>query len=105
MKKKILVVDDDHDIIQIATNPDTQWFSVKAHANGLNLPVIVKEYDPDLVLLDIRLPGGKSGTELSQPLPVGCRPPAYGAKRITSPPGNYKTNRSQNKISAMHDNE
>jgi DNA-binding response OmpR family regulator len=62
--KKILVVDDDKDIVEITSRIlKFQGFDVKTHLTGLNVPEIVQEYQPDLMLLDIRLPG-KTGTEV-----------------------------------------
>ena len=45
----------------------TRGFDVHTHSTGLNVPEIVTSYDPNLVLLDIRLPG-KSGTDICRDL-------------------------------------
>ena len=66
--KKILVVDDDLDILNIIQHILTSHgFDVQTHATGLNVPDIVMHYHPDLILLDIRLPG-KLGTEVCKEL-------------------------------------
>lgn len=66
--KKILVVDDDEDILDIVSYLLTSYgFDVKTHSTGFNVPDIVLHYHPNLILLDIRLPG-KSGTEICKEL-------------------------------------
>ena len=72
--KKILVVDDDPDILQIVKYILTvRGFDVETHTTGLNVPEVVMSYNPNLILLDIRLPG-KLGTqvckELKQTYPI-----------------------------------
>ena len=66
--KKILVVDDDKAILQVVTLILTSHgFDVKTHSTGFNVPGIVLYYQPDLILLDICLPG-KLGTEICKEL-------------------------------------
>jgi len=66
--KKILVVDDDQDILEAVTLVLTSYgFEVKTHSTGLNVPDIILHYHPDLLLLDIRLPG-KLGTYICKEL-------------------------------------
>ncbi len=66
--KKILVVDDDEDILSVVKYIlISQGFDVQTHSTGLDVPDIVLHYDPNLILLDIRLPG-KSGTEVCKDL-------------------------------------
>lgn len=66
--KKILVVDDDKDIAEVVKMIlISHGFDVLTHNTGFNVPDIVKEYKPDLILLDIRLPG-KLGTEICKEL-------------------------------------
>jgi DNA-binding response OmpR family regulator len=66
--KKILVVDDDPDILEVVnTILTTNGFSVITNSTGFNVPEIVSYYHPDLVLLDVRLPG-KPGTEICKDL-------------------------------------
>jgi len=66
--KKILVVDDDADILNIVQHIlIANGFDVQTHSTGLNVPDIVMHYHPNLILLDIRLPG-KLGTEVCKEL-------------------------------------
>ena len=66
--KKILVVDDDEDILEIVRYILTSHgFDVQTHSTGLNMPGIVMHYHPNLILLDVRLPG-KLGTEICKEL-------------------------------------
>lgn len=62
--KKILVVDDDEDILMIVSMILREnGYDVKTHGTGLQVPEVMDAYKPDLVLLDVWLPG-KSGTEI-----------------------------------------
>ena len=66
--KKILVVDDDKSILELVSLILTSYgFEVKTHSTGFNVPDIVPHYHPNLILLDIRLPG-KLGTEICKEL-------------------------------------
>jgi DNA-binding response OmpR family regulator len=66
--KKILVVDDDKDILNIVQHIlVSHGFDIQTHSTGLNAPDIVMHYRPNLILLDIRLPG-KLGTEVCKEL-------------------------------------
>lgn len=64
--KKILVVEDDMDIADTLQFILTRHgYSVRLHSTGMLVPEMVKEYTPDLVLLDIALPG-KQGTVICE---------------------------------------
>ena len=66
--KKILVVDDDEDIlIMVQHILASHGFDVQTHSTGLNVHDIVMHYRPNLILLDVRLPG-KFGTEVCKEL-------------------------------------
>ena len=66
--RKILVVDDDEAILHVVKLILTSHgFDVQTHSTGLNVPDIVMHYHPNLILLDIRLPG-KLGTEVCKEL-------------------------------------
>jgi two-component system response regulator VicR len=66
--KKILIVDDDADILYVLKQLLTRrGFEVKMHSTGLNVPEVVLAFQPDLILLDILLPG-KPGTEICKEL-------------------------------------
>lgn len=66
--KKILLVEDDKNIVELVEYILAEYgFKVRSHVTGLNVPEVVTEYNPDLILLDIRLPG-KTGTEICKEL-------------------------------------
>lgn len=57
-KRKVLLVDDDPEIVEMlerALNDDGR-FEVKIAANGFDAGMMVKEYRPDLIVLDVMLP-------------------------------------------------
>ena len=66
--EKILVVDDDEDILYAVRHLLTSLgFEIQTHSTGLSVPEVVLAFQPDLILLDIRLPG-KLGTEICKEL-------------------------------------
>ena len=68
--KKLLVVDDDIEILEVLEIILTlRGFDVHTHTSGYNVPHIVSNYMPDLILLDISLPE-KSGTEICKELKI-----------------------------------
>ncbi len=57
-KRKVLLVDDDVDIVEMihkALDEDGR-FEVKTAGNGFDAGMMVKEYRPDLIVLDVMLP-------------------------------------------------
>jgi len=57
-KRKVLVVDDDVEIVELlqrALEEDGR-FEVRIAANGFDAGMMVKEYRPDLIVLDVMLP-------------------------------------------------
>jgi excisionase family DNA binding protein len=57
-RRKVLVVDDEKDITELisaALNDDGR-FEVKTAANGFDAGMMVKEYRPDIIVLDVNLP-------------------------------------------------
>lgn len=61
---KILVVDDDVDILAALKRIlKKRGFEVHTHATGLHIAEMVEDIDPDVILLDINLPG-KKGTDV-----------------------------------------
>ncbi len=57
-KRKILVVDDDQELVELITdvlNRDGR-FEVRSVNNGFDAGMMVKEYHPDLIVLDVMLP-------------------------------------------------
>jgi len=58
MKKKILVVDDEPDILQVITfRLDKAGYAVAGVSNGEEALRMVGEDRPDLILLDVMMPG------------------------------------------------
>jgi excisionase family DNA binding protein len=57
-KRKVLVVDDEPEIVEIITQGllDDGRFEIKVAANGFDAGMMVKEYRPDLIVLDVNLP-------------------------------------------------
>lgn len=65
---KILIVDDDADTVALVTNIFKQHgFEVCSHNSGVAVAEVVLYHLPNLILLDIGLPG-KSGTEVCKEL-------------------------------------
>jgi len=66
--KNILVVDDDPDILFIIHYIlSSEGFNVKTHPTGLHVSEVVESSNPNIILLDINLPG-KSGTAICKEL-------------------------------------
>ena len=66
--KRILVIDDDEDILSIVSSLlQFHGFEVKTYSTGFNVSNVVVDYDPNLILMDIKLPG-KLGTEVCKEL-------------------------------------
>ena len=58
MKKKVLVVDDEKDIrTSIQAILEKQGYEVKTAIDGDDCLKILKGYNPDLILMDIMMPG------------------------------------------------
>ncbi len=57
-RRKVLLVDDDVDIVELITKAldDDGRFEVRIAANGFDAGMMVKEYRPDLIILDVMLP-------------------------------------------------
>lgn len=66
--KKILIVDDDPEILSVVKNIlISHGFEVLTDSTCLHVEDIVKSFRPDLILLDVRLPG-KQGDEICKEL-------------------------------------
>lgn len=66
--KKILVVDDDHDISEVVKMIlVSKGYDVLTHDTGLHVEDVVDKFQPNLILLDVRLPG-KFGTQVCKEL-------------------------------------
>ncbi|GHT21730.1 hypothetical protein FACS189419_03070 [Planctomycetales bacterium] len=57
-KRKVLVVDDDADLVELLVSvlDDDGRFETRVANNGFDAGMMVKEYRPDLIVLDIMLP-------------------------------------------------
>ncbi len=57
-KRKVLLVDDDPDLVEMMSKvlDDDGRFEVRVAANGFDAGMMVKEYRPDLIVLDVMLP-------------------------------------------------
>ena len=57
-KKKIFVIDDDHNILKLLEVTLKEWaYEVVTSDNGIDWMQIIERETPDLILLDIKLPG------------------------------------------------
>ena len=57
-KKKLLVVDDDEELVELMVDTFSRdkRFEIKTANNGFGAGMLVKEFRPDLVVLDVMLP-------------------------------------------------
>jgi DNA-binding response OmpR family regulator len=57
-KRKVLLVDDEVEIVELIHKAleDDGRFEVKIAANGFDAGMMVKEYRPDIIILDVMLP-------------------------------------------------
>lgn len=57
-KRKVLVVDDDEELVELICDQLSQdgRFEIRAANNGFDAGMMVKEYRPDLIVLDVMLP-------------------------------------------------
>ena len=57
-KRKVLLVDDDPDLVDLINKAleDDGRFEVRIAGNGFDAGMMVKEYRPDLIVLDVMLP-------------------------------------------------
>ncbi|MGV3604969.1 MAG: response regulator [Planctomycetaceae bacterium] len=57
-KRKILIVDDDQDLVELMVDAFSRdgRFELKTANNGFDAGMLVKEFRPDLVVLDVMLP-------------------------------------------------
>jgi excisionase family DNA binding protein len=57
-KRKVLVVDDDTDLLELMVKvlEEDGRFEIKVAQNGFDAGMMVKEYRPDLIVLDVMLP-------------------------------------------------
>jgi excisionase family DNA binding protein len=57
-KRKVLLVDDDAELVEVMTRfiEDDGRFEVRVASNGFDAGMMVKEYRPDVIVLDVMLP-------------------------------------------------
>ena len=57
-KRKVLLVDDDGELVELMTKvlEEDGRFEVRVACNGFDAGMMVKEYRPDLIVLDVMLP-------------------------------------------------
>jgi excisionase family DNA binding protein len=57
-KRKVLLVDDDNDLVALMTRmiDEDGRFEVRVASNGFDAGMMVKEYRPDIIVLDVMLP-------------------------------------------------
>jgi excisionase family DNA binding protein len=57
-KRKVLLVDDDNELVELMTKvlEEDGRFEVRVAGNGFDAGMMVKEYRPDLIVLDVMLP-------------------------------------------------
>jgi len=57
-KRKVLLVDDDAELVELMTKvlEEDGRFEVRVASNGFDAGMMVKEYRPDLIVLDVMLP-------------------------------------------------
>lgn len=57
-KRKLLIVDDDEELVELITDVFARdgRFDIKTANNGFGAGMLVKEFRPDLVILDVMLP-------------------------------------------------
>src|SRR5512147_2435342 len=57
-KRKILIVDDDNELVELITDALDRdgRFEVRSVNNGFDAGMMVKDYHPDLIVLDVMLP-------------------------------------------------
>jgi excisionase family DNA binding protein len=57
-KRKVLIVDDDEELVELMSDTFERdgRFEIRTANNGFDAGMLVKEYHPDLIILDIMLP-------------------------------------------------
>jgi len=57
-KRKVLIVDDDDELVELITDALERdgRFEIRSVNNGFDAGMMVKEYQPDLIVLDVMLP-------------------------------------------------
>ncbi|MBV8389273.1 MAG: response regulator [Mucilaginibacter sp.] len=67
MLKRVLVLDDNQDILDVVQETlSYEKFEVKSTSNSDEVMSLVKEFDPDLIILDYRVAGTNGGEVCKQ---------------------------------------
>jgi len=83
-RNSLLVVDDEHDIITFLEQAlSVHGYQVRSASNGLQALERINESMPDLILLDLKMPG-MDGYEVIRQL-KGMKPPGV-SRSLSSPP-------------------
>src|ERR671938_773656 len=73
-KRKVLLVDDDAELVELMTKvlEEDGRFEVRVAGNGFDAGMMVKDYHPDLIVLDVMLPdiNGKEVCQLIRQNPT-----------------------------------
>jgi len=64
-KVRVLVVDDDPDLLELVRRTLTPHFEVQTHHSALGVSNLVRNGEPDLVMLDVNFPALKGDQVLS----------------------------------------
>lgn len=76
MSSKVLVVDDEENILFLVESAlQTQDFIVRTAGTGREAILLVEEFNPDLIVLDVMLPDVDGFTVLQRLRAAGCRTP------------------------------
>jgi CheY-like chemotaxis protein len=72
-RKRILIVDDDESILDMLRGLlEHAGFRVRTASNTIGAGYLLKDFSPDLVILDIMLPGSMSGDQACETLRALC---------------------------------
>ncbi|HOX45069.1 MAG TPA: response regulator [Myxococcota bacterium] len=72
-RKRILIVDDDPAVLEmLKTLLERSGYDVRTAANTIGAGYLLKDFSPDLVVLDIMLPGSLSGDQACDTLRSLC---------------------------------
>lgn len=64
MKKKVLIVDDQAEIRKLVRLTVGPAYETREASNGIDAVAMARDFQPDVVLLDVMMPGGVDGYEV-----------------------------------------
>jgi CheY-like chemotaxis protein len=71
--KKILVVDDSKEIRQLVkTTLESDFYKVYEASNGLKAVEAARKYTPDLIIMDVVMPGSVDGIEATKQIKINA---------------------------------